>query len=98
MPAGSWTLAAYRFALDPAPRRERNLVSHCGAARFAPNWTVSWARAAWDQRVAEASYGVAEDELTARGSRGRRVSLRKASNQVKGEVAPWWGENSKTAC
>jgi putative transposase len=71
-------------------------LSHCGAARFAYNWAVSWVRAVRDQRIAEASYGVPEQELTP-WRPWSLAALRKVWNQVKGEIAPWWGENSKEA-
>lgn len=89
-----WTVAAYRFALDATPRQERDLLSHCGAARFAYNWAVSWVRATWDQRLAETSYGISEQELTP-WRPWSLVALRKQWNQIKDELAPWWGENSK---
>ncbi|MFH8386603.1 helix-turn-helix domain-containing protein [Kitasatospora sp. NPDC018058] len=50
---------AFRFALDPSAEGERRLRSHCGAARAAYNWAVSWVEASWWQRRAEASYGIA---------------------------------------
>ncbi|WP_371852045.1 helix-turn-helix domain-containing protein [Nocardia salmonicida] len=35
-------MQAYRFALDPTPRRQRVLRSHCGASRFAfTTWSPS---------------------------------------------------------
>nr|WP_063779370.1 IS607 family element RNA-guided endonuclease TnpB [Kibdelosporangium sp. MJ126-NF4]CEL21474.1 Mobile element protein [Kibdelosporangium sp. MJ126-NF4]CTQ95959.1 Mobile element protein [Kibdelosporangium sp. MJ126-NF4] len=87
-------MAAYRFALDPTRGQERALLSHCGAARFAYNWAVSWVRAAWEQRAAEASYGIPEPQLTP--WRPRSIAgLRKVWNQVKHDLAPWWDENSK---
>jgi putative transposase len=89
-------VAAYRFALDPTPRQQRALLSHCGAARFAYNWAVSWVRAAWEQRAAEASYGVAESELTP-WRPWSLPALRRQWNRVKHDVAPWWAENSKEA-
>src|SRR5215218_3492072 len=95
-PPPGWTVAAYRFALDPTPRQQRALLSHCGAARFAYNWAVSWVRAAWDQRQAEASYGVPEQGLTP-WRPWSLPALRRQWNQVKHEVAPWWVENSKEA-
>jgi putative transposase len=55
---------AYRFALDPNVGQERALRSHCGAARAAYNWAVSWVTASWWQRRAEATYGISEEELT----------------------------------
>jgi putative transposase len=95
-PPPGWTVQAYRFGLDPTPRQARNLVSHCGAARFAYNWAVSWVRAAWDQRTAELSYGLPEEELTP-WRPWSLPSLRKVWNQVKDELAPWWQEHSKEA-
>jgi putative transposase len=95
-PPPGWTVAAYRFALDPTPRQKWALLSHCGAARFAHNWAVSWVRAAWDQRQAEASYGVAESGLTP-WRPWSLPALRKRWNRVKHDVAPWWAENSKEA-
>ena len=95
-PLPGFTVQAYRFAVDPTPRQRRALVSHCGAARFAYNWAVSWVRAGWDQRAAEVSYGVPEAELTQWRGWSLPV-LRKVWNQVKGDLAPWWSENSKEA-
>jgi putative transposase len=89
-------VVAYRFALDPTPRQRRALLSHCGAARFAYNWAVSWVCAALDQRAAERSYGIAEPELT-QWRRWSLPTLRKQWNQVKDAVAPWWADNSKEA-
>ncbi|MBA8826506.1 transposase [Saccharopolyspora lacisalsi] len=89
-------LQAYRFALDPSEVQIDALRSHCGAARFAFNWGLARVQAVMDQRRAERSYGVGEEQLTPSVS-WSAYSLRKAWNQVKGEVAPWWGENSKEA-
>jgi putative transposase len=49
-----------------------------------------------DQRAAERSYGIAENELTP-GQGWSLASLRKTWNVRKGEYAPWWAENSKEA-
>jgi putative transposase len=95
-PPPGWTLAAYRFALDTTSRQERALLSHCGAARFAYNWAVSWVRAAWDQRVVERFYGVPEQELTP-WRPWSLPALRRQWNQVKHSIAPWWVDNSKEA-
>lgn len=95
-PPPGWSVAAYRFALDPTSRQQRALLSHCGAARFAYNWAVSWVRAAWDQRVAERSYGVDDSDLTP-WRPWSLLALRKQWNQVKGVVAPWWADHSKEA-
>ncbi|MEU6265110.1 IS607 family element RNA-guided endonuclease TnpB [Saccharopolyspora shandongensis] len=89
-------LQAYRFALDPNPSQEQALRSHCGAQRFAYNWGLVHVKAVTDQRAAEASYGVAHDELTP-ALNWSAYSLRKLWNTAKNTVAPWWGENSKEA-
>lgn len=49
-----------------------------------------------NQRRAERSYGIGEDDLTPSMS-WSAYSLRKSWNAAKNEVAPWWGENSKEA-
>ena len=87
---------AYRFALDPTPAQVSMLESHCGAARFAFNHMLGVVKANLDQRSAERSYGVAEQELTpAQG--WSLAQLRKTWNARKDEVAPWWQANSKEA-
>ncbi|SFT67197.1 transposase [Actinopolyspora lacussalsi subsp. righensis] len=89
-------LRAYQFALDPTPDQQAALSSHCGAARFVYNWALAQVKAVLDQRAAERSYDVAEDQLTP-AMNWSAYSLRKAWNAAKDEVAPWWGENSKEA-
>ena len=70
--------------------------SHCGGQRFAFNWGLALVKANLDQRRAEASYGFDVEVLTP--SLGwSAYSLRKQWNRSKGEVAPWWAENSKEA-
>lgn len=91
-----WVAQAYRFALDPTPAQVDMLESHCGAARFAFNQMLDVVRANLDQRSAERSYGIAEQELTP--SQGWSLAqLRKIWNQRKHMVAPWWQANSKEA-
>ncbi|NKE62554.1 helix-turn-helix domain-containing protein [Lentzea sp. PSKA42] len=85
---------AYRFALDPTAAQARPLSAHCGAARFAYNWGLALVKAVMDQRKAEASYGIAPEELTP-ALQWSLPALRKVWNQTKGEVAPWWAECSK---
>ncbi len=90
-----WVAQAYRFALDPTPAQVSMLESHCGAARFAFNHMLGVVRANLDQRSAERSYGLAEEELTS--AQGWSLAkLRKTWNQRK-HVAPWWQANSKEA-
>jgi putative transposase len=57
-------LQAYRFALDPTAGQARALASHRGAARKAFNDGLARVRCCLDQRAAERSYGVSEDQLT----------------------------------
>ncbi|WP_234536714.1 IS607 family element RNA-guided endonuclease TnpB [Streptomyces shenzhenensis] len=90
---------AFRFALDPSATQDTALRSHCGAARAAYNWAVSWVEASWWQRKAEATYGTSEAELT-EWRPWSLPSLRKAFNEAKHtdpRFAAWWDENSKEA-
>ena len=91
-----WVAQGYRFALEPTASQVSMLESHCGAARFAFNHMLGVVKANLDQRSAERSYGLAEEELTP--SQGWSLAkLRKTWNQHKNEVAPWWEANSKEA-
>ncbi|WP_327094386.1 IS607 family element RNA-guided endonuclease TnpB [Nocardia vinacea] len=87
---------AYRFALDPTPAQVRDLHRHAGASRFAFNWALAAVRANLAQRDAERSYGIADSDLTP--PLGWNLpALRRAWNQAKDDVAPWWSECSKEA-
>jgi putative transposase len=88
-------LRAYRFALDPTPAQARVLASHCGAARKAFNEGLAHVRRCLDQRAAERSYGVPEQQLTE--VPWTLPALRRWWNRHKDELAPWWAENSKEA-
>jgi len=88
-------LQAYRFALDPTARQARALSSHCGAARTAFNEGLARVRRCLDQRAAERSYGVPEDQLTE--VPWTLPALRRWWNQAKDQLATWWPENSKEA-
>ena len=88
-------LQACRFALDPAAGQARALASHCGAARKAFNEGLARVRRCLDQRAAERSYGVPEDQLTE--VPWTLPALRRWWNANKDEIAPWWPENSKEA-
>ncbi|WP_033344219.1 IS607 family element RNA-guided endonuclease TnpB [Catenuloplanes japonicus] len=90
------TMQAYRFALDLTPGQEREVLAHAGAARVAHNWALARVKAVMDQRSAERSYGVPQERLTPPLS-WSLAALRKAWNQAKCDVAPWWGEVSKEA-
>ena len=87
---------AYRFAMSPTPAQEQRLLSHCGASRFVFNTMLAAVKANLDQRTAERSYDIAEDELTP--SLGwSAFALQKEWNRRKAQEAPWWKENSKHA-
>ncbi|MFE3052422.1 IS607 family element RNA-guided endonuclease TnpB [Nocardia sp. NPDC059239] len=90
------TVSAYRFVLEPTFDQEEALRSHCGAARFAYNWGIRKVLANWNQRRAEASYGIPDDELTPWIDLSA-YGLRRAWNAEQERVAPWWRENSKEA-
>lgn len=101
VPAG-WTVQAYRFALDPTPAQEAALNSHAGATRFAFNTMLAAVQANLDQRTAERSYPIAEDDLT--GPLGwsmpalrRDWNQRKHTAAVREDGTAWWAENSKEA-
>jgi putative transposase len=95
VPDGAVT-QGYRFALDPSSAQVSMLESHCGAARFAFNHMLDVVKANLDQRRAERSYGIAEQDLSpAQG--WSLAELRKTWNAHKGKVAPWWETNSKEA-
>jgi putative transposase len=87
---------ACRFALDPTPAQERDLLRHAGAARVAFNWALAHVKAVMDQRAAERAYGIAEADLTP-GIGWNLPALRRAWNQAKVRVAPWWRQCSKEA-
>jgi IS605 OrfB family transposase len=90
------TIQAYRFALDLTAGQERDVLAHAGAARVAHNWALAKVKAVMDQRAAERSYGVPDEQLTPSLS-WSLAGLRKAWNAAKPDVAPWWSEVSKEA-
>ncbi len=89
-------IRAFVFALDPTDAQAETFRSHCGAQRFAYNWGLELIRANLDQRAAERSYGIAEDQLTPPVSFSA-FHLRRAWNEAKDSRAPWWAHNSKEA-
>jgi putative transposase len=80
-------LQAYRFALDPTPRQQRALASHCGAARVTHNWGLRLVKQRLEQRQANPSVPVP----------WTLPELQREWNRAKHQVAPWWAENSKEA-
>jgi IS605 OrfB family transposase len=87
---------AYRYALDPTPNQVRNLLRHAGAARKAYNWALDLVKANLDQRKAERSYDIPDDQLTPPVG-WNLPALRREWNQAKNDVAPWWRDCSKEA-
>lgn len=99
VPSG-WVLQAYQYALDPTSAQVAVLESHAGGARFGFNTMLAAVKANLDQRKAERSYGIADDQLTPVVSWSFQ-QLRNRWNQIKHQVAvrddgsPWWQDNSK---
>jgi putative transposase len=102
-----WTVQAYRFALDPTPTQIEELLSHAGGARFAYNVMLAAVKANLDQRLAERSYGIGEDDLTpclgwSFQALRNDFNRRKHTVAVRADGTPWWSVNSKevyaTAC
>jgi putative transposase len=87
VPSG-WVLTGAIFEVEwpRKPERRSRIWSHFGARRFAKNWALAEVKADLDARRKDP--GHASVPWTLEG-------LRKRWNQVKGEVAPWWAENSK---
>lgn len=90
------SVRGYRFALDPTPAQEQALRSHCGAQRYAYNWGLRRVTANLEQRAAEQTYGISDRDRTP-SLDWSAYALRRMWNDVKGEIAPWWKENSKEA-
>ncbi|WP_317160519.1 IS607 family element RNA-guided endonuclease TnpB [[Mycobacterium] appelbergii] len=95
-----WTAQAYRFVLDPTPMQVEAFRSHAGGARFAYNVMLAAVKANLDQRAAERSYGVREDDLTplmewSFQSLRNDFNRRKHKVAVRADGTPWWTENSK---
>src|SRR2546425_3579506 len=80
-------LQAYRFALDPSPRRERAMRAHLGARRFAYNWGLALVKARLDARARDDDVEVPYT----------LPALRREWNRAKETAAPWWREHSKEA-
>lgn len=87
LPTG-WMVTAAKFEVEwPADEDRCALVrSHFGARRFAFNWGLARVKADLDAKAVDPEHESVDWDLG---------SLRKAWNQSKGEVAPWWATNSK---
>jgi putative transposase len=96
---------AFRFELDPNNAVRSRFASHCGASRFAYNWGLALVKDLLERqsRIREAAFRelLSDEDANALvdgvSVPWTMISLRKAWNTSKHEVAPWWGENSKFA-
>jgi len=88
-------MQAYRFALDPSPAQERQLRSHCGAARVAYNALLAEIRENLETVKAEkAEIGEQRTPYLSWTS----IGLQNRWNQVlREQVASWWRENPDNA-
>ncbi|MGA3565787.1 IS607 family element RNA-guided endonuclease TnpB, partial [Micromonosporaceae bacterium DT59] len=60
------------------------------------NWVLARVKAVMDQRAAERTYGIPDEQLTPSLS-WSLPALRRVWNTAKPEVAPWWADYSKEA-
>ena len=84
VPSG-WSVTGARFEVE-WPKDPSVVRSHFGARRFAYNWALGQVKADLDAKKQDPRHEPVPWSLAA---------LRKKWNEVKGEVAPWWAENSK---
>jgi putative transposase len=79
----------FRFEVEPTTAEQQPLIyQHFGARRFAYNWALAQVKANLDERAADPTVPLLAWNLP---------MLRRAWNQAKQEVAPWWRECSKEA-
>ncbi len=57
-------IRAYLYALDPTDAQAQEFQPHCGAQRYAYNVGLTLVKTNLDQRAAERSYGIPDDQLT----------------------------------
>ena len=84
-PAGT-IVRGWTVALEPSPEQAARFRRDCGARRYAYNWAVTAISESFEAGRETGDYDSAVWSA---------YSLRKRWNQVKGETAPWWAENSK---
>ena len=77
-----WIACGWRFEVETISPQQRSLIQqHFGARRFAYNWALATVKANLDARAADPSVPLLAWTLP---------TLRKAWNQAKVTVAPWW--------
>jgi putative transposase len=89
VPTG-WTVTAAKFEVEwpTDPVRARGVRSHFGGRRKAFNWGLGQVKADMDAKMLDPGHESTE---------WTQAALRKAWNQAKDDVAPWWADNSKEA-
>jgi putative transposase len=84
-----WVACGFRFEVEPTTGEQQALIrQHFGARRFAYNWALAQVKANLDARRADPAIPALGWSLP---------TLRRAWNQAKQDVAPWWRECSKEA-
>jgi putative transposase len=84
-----WVARGFRFEVEPTIGAQQELIGrHFGARRFAHNWALAQVKANLDARAADPAVAPLRWSL---------YDLRRAWNQAKQQVAPWWHECSKEA-
>jgi putative transposase len=88
VPTG-YVMRGWRFEVETTAPWQRSLINqHFGARRFAYNWALAQVKANLNARRADPSVQPLTWDLP---------TLRRAWNQAKAEVAPWWPCCSKEA-
>jgi putative transposase len=88
IPAG-WVARGFRFEVDATtPEQPARIAQHFGGRRFAHNWALAQVKANLDARAADPAVAPLRWSL---------YDLRRAWNQAKQQVAPWWPTCSKEA-
>jgi putative transposase len=84
-----WVARGWRFEVETTTLAQwPRIAQHFGARRFAYNWALAQVKANLDARAADPSVPPLAWTLP---------TIRKAWNQAKAEVAPWWPCCSKEA-
>jgi putative transposase len=84
-----WMARGWRFEVETTtPAQGPVIAQHFGGRRFAYNWALAQVKGNLDARAADPSVPPLAWSLP---------TLRKAWNQAKAEVAPWWPSCSKEA-
>jgi putative transposase len=82
-----WVARGFRFEVEPTTTGQPALIrQHFGARRFAYNWALAQVKANLDARAVDPAVPALAWNLPA---------LRRAWNQAKQGVAPWWRACSK---